>query len=123
MKRTGSNGSCEVTFVHKERVADARKGLHDNPTTTGLSEIFKVLGDPTRLKICMALARQELCVCDIAALLSLTESAVSHQLRLMKTLRLVQYRKQGKMAYYRLDDEHVEDLIRLGVRHVRETER
>ena len=108
------------TFVHKEHVSAARKAIHDADTLEGLSETFKVLGDVTRLKICLALARQELCVGDIAALLSVSDSAVSHQLRIMKTMRLVKYRKEGKMTYYMLDDEHIEDLIRLGVRHVSE---
>lgn len=111
---------CEVTYVHKDRVAAARKAIHDDATLEGLSETFKVLGDITRLKICLALSRQELCVCDIAALLGLSESAVSHQLRLMKTMRLVRYRREGKMTYYQLDDEHIEDLIRVGVRHTSE---
>jgi ArsR family transcriptional regulator len=107
-------------FVHREHVSAARKAIPPEETLQGLSEIFKILGDPTRLKICLALARHELCVSDIAGLLSLSESAVSHQLRMMKTLRLVAYRKEGKLTYYMLDDQHVEDLIRLGVRHVTE---
>jgi DNA-binding transcriptional ArsR family regulator len=98
----------------------ARRAIHDDRTLRGLSETFKVLGDQTRLKICLALACRELCVGDIAALLSLTESAVSHQLRLLKTMRLVTYRRDGKQTYYMLDDEHIEELIRLGVRHVNE---
>jgi ArsR family transcriptional regulator, lead/cadmium/zinc/bismuth-responsive transcriptional repressor len=110
----------DVTFLHKDHVTAARKAIHDPETLRGLSDTFKVLGDITRLKICLALARQELCVSDIAALLSLTDSAVSHQLRLLKAMRLVKYRKDGKMTYYMLDDEHIEDLIRLGVRHVSE---
>jgi DNA-binding transcriptional ArsR family regulator len=113
-------GSCEVTFVHGNRVAAARRSIHDEETLRGLSETFKVLGDVTRLKICLALSRVELCVCDVAALLSLTDSAVSHQLRIMKAMRLVKYRKEGKMAYYRLDDKHIDDLIGLGVEHVSE---
>jgi len=112
--------SYDVTYVHKENVTAARKAIHDDETLLGLSETFKVLGDVTRLKICLALSRQELCVSDIAALLSITESAVSHQLRILKTMRLVQHRRDGKMTYYMLDDEHIEDLIRLGVRHVSE---
>jgi len=114
------NGTCEVSFVHKERVLSARKALHDGATLHGLRETFMVLGDVTRLKICLALAREELCVCDVAALLSLSESAVSHQLRLMRTMRLVRYRKEGKMVYYALNDKHIERLIRLGVEHVSE---
>jgi ArsR family transcriptional regulator len=120
MRHNTSNGSCEVTFVHKKRVDVARRAIPDETTLFGLTETFKTLGDNTRLKIMLALAREELCVCDIANLLGLTESAVSHQLRLMKTLRLVRFRKEGKMTYYALDDEHIEDLIRVGVRHVSE---
>lgn len=115
-----SSTGCEVTFVHKDRVASARKALHDAQTTLGMSETFKVLGDPTRLNIVLALGREELCVCDVAALLGMTESAISHQLRLLKNLRLVKCRKNGKMAYYSLDDEHIEDLIRLATRHALE---
>ena len=107
-------------YVHRERVKEAQKAIRDQETLRGLSEIFKMLGDVTRLKICLALSGRELCVTDIAGMLSLSESAVSHQLRLMKALRLVAYRKEGKMTYYMLDDEHVEELIRLGERHVSE---
>jgi ArsR family transcriptional regulator len=120
MKGKQAGVSPAVPFVHREDATEARKAIHDSETLQGLGEIFKVLGDVTRLKICLALSRRELCVSDIAALLTLTESAVSHQLRLLKTMRLVTYRKDGKMTYYMLDDEHVEDLIRLGVRHVAE---
>ena len=109
------------SFVHRSDVHAARKAIHAPETLLGVSETFKVLGDQTRLKICLALARRELCVSDIAALLEVSESAVSHQLRLMKTMRLVKYRKEGKMTYYMLDDQHIEDLIRLAVRHVEET--
>ncbi len=111
---------CAVTFVHKDRVDAARKALHDQTTTVELSETFKVLSDPTRLKIVLALSKQELCVCDIAALLSATDSAISHQLRLLKNLRLVKHTRRGKMVYYTLDDEHIEDMIRIAVRHVSE---
>ena len=109
-----------AAFVHKSHAMLAGKAIHDDQTLLGLSEIFKLLGDITRLKICLALSRHELCVSDIAALLELTESAVSHQLRILKTMRLVTYRKNGKMTYYMLDDEHIEELIHMGVRHVAE---
>lgn len=112
--------SDEVIFVHRDKASAARKSIHDRETLIGLSETFKMLGDITRLKICLALSRQELCVGDIAGLLGLSDSAVSHQLRIMKTMRLVKYRKEGKMTFYMLDDEHIEQLIRLGVRHVQE---
>ncbi|MBI1805797.1 MAG: winged helix-turn-helix transcriptional regulator [Ignavibacteria bacterium] len=114
------NGKCAVTFVHEDRVRSARKALHNDRRTLDLSETFKVLSDPTRLRIVFALTKEELCVCDIAALLGMTDSAISHQLRLLKSLRLVKYRKNGKMAYYSLDDDHIEDLIRIATRHVSE---
>ena len=107
-------------ILDKGRVSAASKAIHDTDTLIGLSETFKVLGDITRLKICLALSRQELCVGDIALLLHLTDSAVSHQLRMMKTMRLVKYRKEGKMTYYMLDDHHIEELMSLGVKHVKE---
>jgi ArsR family transcriptional regulator len=121
MKQTA--GLCEVRFVHEKEVDLARKKIPPEATLRGLSETFKVLGDTTRLRIMTALSCQELCVCDIASLLGITESAVSHQLRLLKTMRLVTYRREGKMTYYALDDDHIEDLIRLGVRHVGEFNR
>lgn len=109
-----------VAFIDRESASAAGRAIHDRGTLQGLCETFKMLGDETRLKICLALARRELCVSDIAVLLSVSESAVSHQLRLLKAMRLVTYRRDGKMTYYMLDDEHIEALIRLGVRHVSE---
>ena len=122
MKTNGKTPTdlCEVRFVHEKEVDHARKSIPKEETLRGLSETFKVLGDITRLKIMTALSRQELCVCDIANLLGITESGVSHQLRLLKTMRLVTFRREGQMTYYTLDDEHIEDLIRVGVRHVGE---
>jgi len=106
--------------IRRDRVNAARGALRDAETLRGLSETFKMLGDPTRLKICLVLQGRELCVSDLATAVSLSESAVSHQLRLLKTLRLVTYRREGKMTYYMLDDDHIEALIRLGLRHVAE---
>jgi len=123
MRGSSAGETCDVTFVHKKDVDAARRSIPQESMLLGLSETFKVLGDSTRLKICLALSHQELCVCDLAALLSVSESAISHQLRLMKTMRLVRHRKEGKMSYYTLDDEHIEDLIRVGVRHVSEYSR
>jgi len=107
-------------FVDRLGASAARKAIHDTGTIRGLVGTFKMLGDETRLKICLALARRELCVSDMACLLGVSESAISHQLRLLKAMRLVTYRREGKMTYYMLDDEHIEALIRLGVRHVSE---
>jgi ArsR family transcriptional regulator, lead/cadmium/zinc/bismuth-responsive transcriptional repressor len=85
-----------------------------------LADIFKVLGDPTRVRILDALSRGERCVCDLAGLLRLTESAVSHQLRLLRNTRVVRPRREGRMIFYSLDDRHVLTLFRQGLRHVEE---
>lgn len=105
---------------HQTQIRSAKKAIPDAESILGLSETFKVLSDPTRLKIVLALAKYELCVFDIAELLEVSESAISHQLRMLKTLRLVKYRKEGKMVFYSLDDEHIEDLIRVATRHISE---
>jgi ArsR family transcriptional regulator len=110
----------DPAFVHRDNANAARRSIPRADTLIGLGETFKMLGDITRLKICLALSKQELCVSDIAVLLGLTDSAVSHQMRIMKTMRLVKYRKDGKMTYYMLDDDHIDQLIRLGLRHVQE---
>jgi ArsR family transcriptional regulator len=112
--------TCEITFVNKESVAQVKKRLKPDSTINQLSETFKVLGDTTRLKIIYALSQVELCVCDIAALFGLTESAVSHQLRILRNMRLVKYRRDGKKAYYNLDDEHIDNLFKEGLKHVEE---
>ena len=111
---------CEIRAVDAQRVKRARTVLPAENETGRLAETFKIMGDPTRLKILMALSGEELCVCDISALLGISESATSHQLRLLRTLRLVRNRKEGKMVYYALDDEHILDLIQQGLIHVRE---
>lgn len=91
------------------------------PGTVGaLADIFKVLGDPTRVRILDVLSRGELCVCHLARTLGLTESAVSHQLRLLRTTRIVRPRRSGRLIYYSLDDKHVLTLFRQGLRHVEE---
>jgi ArsR family transcriptional regulator, lead/cadmium/zinc/bismuth-responsive transcriptional repressor len=105
---------------HQDAIRTARKGLASEETIIEMAETFKVLGDHTRLKIVLALSKQELCVLDIATVVGMSESAVSHQLRLLKNLRLVKQRKDGKMAFYSLDDEHIEDLLRVASRHSEE---
>ena len=112
-----SKALCDVTFVHRGKVDSARKNIPAAGTVQRMAEIFQVLGDPTRMKVCLALSKEELCVCDIAALLGSTDSAISHQLAMLKHLRMVKYRKDGRMAYYSLVDEHIEDLIRIARRH------
>jgi DNA-binding transcriptional ArsR family regulator len=111
---------CKETVVNYEKVEAVKKELPSTREIADLSEIFKVLGDPTRLKIVLALAKEELCVCDLATLVNLSVSAISHQLRLLRNLRLVKYRKSGKMVYYLLDDDHIESIINQALIHIRE---
>lgn len=89
-------------------------------SVASLAETFKVLGDPTRLRILSALAQEELCVCDLATLLGVSQSVVSHSLRALRQMRLVRYRREGKIAYYALDDAHIESLLAEGFRHTEE---
>ena len=92
----------------------------DAQTVDGLTEIFRMLGDPTRVRILDVLAGGELCVCDIADLVGTSESAVSHQLRLLRGMRLVRPRRAGRQVYYALDDQHIISLFQQGVRHILE---
>jgi len=111
---------CEITYVDQNRVDSVRKKMKPDETILRVSETFKALGDPTRMKIIFALSMEELCVCDIANLLGTTKSAVSHQLRILRNMRLVKFRKEGKMVYYSFDDEHINNLFEEGLRHVEE---
>jgi DNA-binding transcriptional ArsR family regulator len=111
---------CRVRVVHLDRVEKARKEIISERELERLSLTYKVLGDPNRLKIVMALRSSEMCVCDLAAFTGLSESAVSHQLRRMKDLALVKSRRDGQVIYYALDDEHVSVLLEVGLEHIRE---
>ena len=111
---------CQVRVVHLDRVKKARNEAIPPRELDRLSLTFKVLGDASRLKIALALQEGEMCVCDLAAYLNLSESAVSHQLRHLKDLALVKARRDGQILYYSLDDDHVADLFKVGLDHVRE---
>lgn len=111
---------CKTNVVDYEKVNRVKRQLPAGQDIYELSNTFKVLGDPTRLKIVLALANEEMCVCDLSLLVDVSVSAISHQLRLLKNMRLVSYRKEGKMVYYRLDDDHVKNLIREASKHVGE---
>ncbi|GBE19192.1 cadmium resistance transcriptional regulatory protein CadC [archaeon BMS3Abin16] len=112
--------ACQIFHIDEEKVLKLKAGLIGEYKALTLSEIFKALGDPTRVKILYTLMENELCVCDIASLLGMTVSAISHQLRLLRNLKIVKYRKEGKMVYYSLDDEHIKKLLEMGVTHVEE---
>ncbi len=111
---------CEVFHADAAIVASLRASQLADAAVADLAEMFRTLGDPTRVRILDALARHELCVCDIATLVGLTESAVSHQLRLLRHMRLVRARREGRMVYYALDDQHITELFAQGLRHVEE---
>lgn len=111
---------CQVRVIHLDRVEQARKDAVSEKELNWLASIYKVLGDPSRLKIVTALRNVEMCVCDLAAFLGLTESAVSHQLRRFRDLALVKSRRDGQVIYYSLDDEHVAELLNIGLEHVTE---
>jgi DNA-binding transcriptional ArsR family regulator len=111
---------CQVRIIHLERVRQARETGPGPQALERLSSIFKALGDPSRLRIALALRSGEMCVCDLAALLGVSESAVSHQLRRLRDLALVRPRRDAQCLYYSLDDHHVEDLLQVGLGHVNE---
>lgn len=117
---TANPDLCEALHVDPVRVAAIRAGLPTGGTLEALAETFKALGDPTRLRMLTALAHAELCVCDLASLVGISESAASHQLRLLRTLRLVGSRRDGRMVHYRLDDDHIVGLLGQGLEHVNE---
>ena len=114
---------CEIVHLHPARVAELRAALISGDDVHDLAETFRTLGDATRVRILDALSHGELCVCDLAALVGMSESAVSHQLRLLRNLRLVRHRREGRMVFYALDDRHIISLFRQGLRHVQENGR
>lgn len=111
---------CEYLCVHKDVVEKLNENMPPDEILYDLAELFKVFGDSTRIKILYALFESELCVCDIAQLLGLTQTAVSHQLRVLKTNKLVRFRKEGKNVFYSLSDDHVRRIINQGMEHVEE---
>lgn len=111
---------CDCDAIHEEVVAEVRGKMPDDSILIDLADLFKVFADSTRVKILCALQQSEMCVCDIAVLLGMTKSAVSHQLRQLRQTRLVRNRRDGKVVYYSLDDEHVSAVFEQGLLHVRE---
>ena len=111
---------CEYLCVDEEKVERIRKTIGVNDISNKMAEIFKVLCDPTRLRIAQALEMDELCVCDIAALMGLTQPSVSHHLKTLRQTGMVKYRKVGKMALYSLKDSHVSALLAVARDHARE---
>jgi len=116
-KFNGDTMLCDVTAIHEDILEKVRSGLTDENLLRKMAEIFKVMNDPTRLKIINALMLSEMCVCDIAALMGTTQPTISHHLKIMRQSELIKYRRDGKTVYYSLDDGHVETLFRNGLEH------
>ena len=112
--------SCNGNIIHEDIVVRVKDQLPAEETLYDLAELFKVFGDTTRIKIICALFESEMCVCDLSCLLNMTQSAISHQLRVLKSARLVKFRREGKGVYYSLDDEHIKHIYDAGLNHISE---
>lgn len=112
--------TCDVRAVHEAAVEAALRERSGEEELAHLADTFQILADPTRLRIVEALSRRELCVCDLAAVVDSSQSSVSHHLRQLRQMQLVRHRREGRMTFYRLDDEHVDELFAIGLEHVRE---
>ena len=109
---------CDCNVIHKDVVESTIKNMPDADLFNKLAEFFKILGDTTRVKILFALDRNEMCVCDIANVLGMSKSSISHQLGTLRRSGIVKCRKQGKEVFYMLDDEHVQEVFEVGVEHI-----
>lgn len=117
---SNKNINCECLHIHTEAVEAVKAHLPPDETLFELSDLFKLFGDTTRIKILYLLFEKELCVCDIATLLNMTQSAISHQLKVLKNSKLVKFRREGKVVFYRLSDNHVKSIIAQGMEHLTE---
>ncbi|MDR0665789.1 MAG: metalloregulator ArsR/SmtB family transcription factor [Campylobacteraceae bacterium] len=111
---------CDCNVIHEEIVNTVKDKMPDDEILFDLAELFKVFGDSTRVKILYALFQSKMCVCDIAALLGMTKSSISHQLRVLKQAKLVKYKKEGKIVFYSLDDEHIKNIFDQAFCHIKE---
>ena len=111
---------CDCNVIHQDVVDNVSKNLPEFNTFLKLADFFKLLGDTTRAKILFSLDKHEMCVCDIANIVKTTQSAISHQLRILKQAKLVKFRKEGKVVYYSLDDEHISQIVKKGREHIEE---
>jgi ArsR family transcriptional regulator len=109
---------CDCNMIHEEMVNDTLSKMPENEILESLADFFKIMGDTTRCKLLFALLHNEMCVCDLANVLSMTKSSISHQLSKMKDVGLVKCRKEGKAVYYSLDDEHIQEIFEVGLKHI-----
>lgn len=115
-----SDAACEECHLHTDAVEDAENKMPDDDTLLEVSDFFKALSDSSRLKIIAALISRELCVCDISEIAGQSQSAVSHQLRVLRAARIVKYRRDGKQVFYSIDDTHIAEIIQTTIRHLSE---
>lgn len=111
--------SCDCEIIHRDTVDLVLHQLPNRSTINALARLFKILGNPTRVKICLAINCHELCVCDLANVLSMTKSSISHQLRALRERHIVKARRSGKEIYYVLDDYHVKQVLELTLKHIK----
>ena len=119
MKKTEVEG-CDVTCVHNQIIEAVKEKMPAEELLNELADFYKVFGDATRIKILCVLLRSEMCVCDLAEMLGMTQSAISHQLRVLKQMKLVKNRREGKTVYYSLADGHIQNIISQGMEHIME---
>lgn len=117
---TASVETCAVKGIHPHTIDSVRTKLPEQVALYQLADLFKLFGDSTRISILWALSESEMCVCDLCALLKMKQPAVSHQLKNLKQSRVVKARREGKIVYYSLDDEHIRRLLNLGMEHILE---
>ncbi|MPW27139.1 metalloregulator ArsR/SmtB family transcription factor [Alkalibaculum sp. M08DMB] len=120
MDNEQQNYRCDCNVIHQDIIDNVSSKMPEEKKALKLADFFKVFGDGTRIKILYALFNSEMCVCDISSLLNMNQSAISHQLRILKQARLIKNRKDGKVVYYSLDDEHVAQILNDGVNHIDE---
>lgn len=111
---------CEITIIHEDVVKKVKKIMPEDDEIYDLAEFFKVFADSTRMKMIYALMENELCVCDLTNIVNTTQSAISHQLKILRQSKLVKFRKEGKVVYYSLDDEHISQIVKKGREHIEE---
>ena len=114
------NEICKTHFIHEETVKTVENAMPEDEVLYELADFFKIVGDTTRIKILQALFVSEMCVCDLSNLLNISQSAISHQLKTLRQAQIVKYRKEGKVVFYSLKDEHVKQIIDLGLIHTTE---
>lgn len=120
MNQENKAAFCDCEVIHSEAVEEVRQIMPADELLYDLADFFKVFGDSTRIKILWALDRSEMCVCDLAVLLNMTKSAISHQLKTLRQEKLVKYRRDGKIVYYSLLDDHVKNILEIGLEHIGE---